>query len=230
MWNRFFVLVALCSFIDLLAFSQPKIALNAERIDLGVMYNGASKASEIRITNAGTDTLRILSIQTSCGCTTVKQPKSTLLPREFDILKVEFNSTGFRGPSTKYVNITTNDPAKPYASVALTADVRDELQATNIPGMVWFGNVRVGTEAGLTVSFKNLSRNPITVKGIASSHPAITAALQQRSAKPNEEIRIEFKVNPKQEGYVNELTFIETDSKNQPRVPVRVSFLGVKPS
>jgi hypothetical protein len=230
MKHRFIHSLALAVVVALPLVAQPKLTLSDQRIDLGVLYNGASKSAEIKLTNSGTDTLRIVNVQASCGCTTLKQPKAFLLPGESDVLKVEFNSTGFRGPSTKYVNITTNDPEHSYTSVTLLAEVREELQATNIPGIVWFGNVRVGNDAGISVAFKNLSNALINIKGIATDNPSITASPQRASVKPSEEVRIEFKVRPSKEGYANEQVFLETDSKNQPRVPVRISYIGVKPS
>ena len=62
-------LVTLCLVAATLAPAQPKLAVYKMNIDLGVIYNGAVKKARISVRNAGTDTLRILGVQTSCGCT-----------------------------------------------------------------------------------------------------------------------------------------------------------------
>lgn len=221
------LIVALSSFT---LIAQPKLSVSNDKIDLGVIYNGAIKTAEIKLTNTGKDTLKIVSVQPSCGCTTVKQPKSALAPGESDFLKVEFNSTGFRGPSTKYVNITTNDPAKPNVTVTLTADVKEELQPTNNSSVLWLGTVPMGKTITENLAFKNLSNKPLKIKGVASKNPSITAKFEPTSVQPLGELKVTFTVKSEKEGYVNEELFIETDSKNQPRVPVRISFVGVKPS
>ncbi len=221
------LIVLLCS-CPLVA--QPKLVLGTEKIDLGVLYNGTIKTAEIKLTNAGKDTLKIVSIQPSCGCTTVRQPKSALAPGESDVVKVEFNSAGFRGPSTKYVNITTNDPAKPYVTVTLTAEVKEELQPTGNSSVLWLGTVPMGKTMSQNLTFKNLSDKPIKIKGVASKNPIITAQFEPASVQPSGQLKVTFTVKSEKEGYVNEELFIETDSKNQPRVPVRISFVGVKPS
>jgi hypothetical protein len=76
---------------------QPKISVDKTKIDLGVIYNGETKKARIIIRNIGSDSLKILSVTTSCGCTTAKRPKDFLRRGEQDAVVVEFNSTGFRG-------------------------------------------------------------------------------------------------------------------------------------
>lgn len=212
------------------SFAQPKITVDKEKIDLGVLYNGAVKGAEIKLTNTGNDTLKIMGVQSSCGCTTVKHPKSALAPGESDIIKVEFNSTGFYGPATKLVNITSNDPNRTYVTVTLTAEVRNELEPVTKSSVLWIGTVPVGKSASQELTFKNLSGRTLTIKNVVSKNPSITVKPESTSVPPSGELKVSITVQSKQEGYVGEEVFLETDSKNQPRVPLRVSFVGVKPS
>ncbi|HXG39264.1 MAG TPA: DUF1573 domain-containing protein [Bacteroidota bacterium] len=212
------------------SFAQPKITVDKEKIDLGVLYNGAVKGAEIKLTNTGNDTLKIMGVQSSCGCTTVKHPKSALAPGESDIIKVEFNSTGFYGPATKLVNITSNDPNRTYVTVTLTAEVRNELEPVTKSSVLWIGTVPVGKSASQELTFKNLSGRTLTIKNVVSKNPSITVKPESTSVPPSGELKVSITIQSKQEGYVGEEVFLETDSKNQPRVPLRVSFVGVKPS
>jgi len=228
--KRTLSLVSALPIIITAVLAQPNLVVNREKIDLGVLYNGTVTAADIKLTNIGTDTLRIVSIQPSCGCTTVKHPKSALAPGESDVVRVEFNSTGFRGRATKYVNITTNDPSKSYVTITLNAEVKEELQPTTNSSVLWLGTVPLGKSASEKLTFKNLSGATLRVKGIATKNPAITAKFEPEAVKPSGEVTVTFTVRSQKEGYVSEELFLETDSKNQPRVPVRVSFVGVKPS
>jgi hypothetical protein len=210
--------------------AQPKIVVSSEKIDLGTIYNGIAKQAEIKLTNAGKDTLKITAVQSSCGCTTVKQPKSELAPGESDMVKVEFNSTGFRGPATKHVYISSNDPGKPMVNVVLNAEIKEELEPSTKSNVLWLGTVQMGKSVTETISFTNVSGRQIKVKGVSAKNPGISVKFEPESLKPSEEVKLTITVTQKTEGYLNEEIFIETDSKNQPRVPLRISLVGVKPS
>jgi len=217
-------------FVVSCSLAQPRLTVNSEKIDLGILYNGAVKSAEIKVRNTGNDTLTIVGVQSSCGCTTVKHPKSALAPGESDIIKVEFNSTGFYGPATKYVNITSNDPNRSYVTVTLTADVRNELEPVSKSSVLWVGTIPLGKSATQELVFKNLSGRTLTITRVISKNPSITVKPERMSVPASGELKVTVVVQAAQEGYVSEEIFLETDSKNQPRVPLRVSFVGVKPS
>jgi hypothetical protein len=71
---------AISIFMASVSFSQPKISLDRPELDLGIVYGGARKKGRVVLKNIGTDTLKIMSVHTSCGCTTVKKPKDFLIP------------------------------------------------------------------------------------------------------------------------------------------------------
>jgi len=210
--------------------AQPKLKVSSEKIDLGTIYSGKIQPAEIKLTNTGTDTLMITAVQPSCGCTTVKQPKPALAPGESDVVKVEFNSTGYRGQATKYVYITSNDPKNPTANVMLVADVKEELEPKTRSSVLWMGTVQTGKSATETISFTNVSGRQIKIKSVTAKNPNISVKFEPETLKPSDELKLVITVTQKTEGYLNEDIYIETDSKNQPRVPVRISLVGVKPS
>jgi hypothetical protein len=223
------MLLPVLALSSLTIVAQPKLSLSSEKIDLGVVYNGTVKSTEIKLMNFGKDTLRIFSVQPTCGCTTAKQPKSALGPGESDVAKVEFNSTGYRGPVTKYVNISTNDPAKPNMTVTLSIDVKEELEPTTKVSNLYLGTIPVGTSATQELTFKNITAKTIKIKGVVSKNPDIKVSFQPESVVTSGELKVSFTVTSKKTEYINEDIFLETDSKNQPRVPIRLSFVGVKP-
>lgn len=212
------------------SLAQPKLALDKTEIKLGVMYNGESKSAKLVLKNAGTDTLRIFSIQPSCGCTTVKEPKKELAPGQSDVAEVAFNSTGYRGLVTKLVSITTNDPKSPSVTVTLNAEVREELEPVTHSSVLWLGTIPVGKDFQQSVSFKNISDHPITIKRTTYSSPIMHVKPQQQTVMPSDTLTIQVTVTPDKDGYFNGEMYFETDSKKQTRVPLRVTFIGIKPS
>jgi hypothetical protein len=210
--------------------AQPKISVDRMNIDLGTVYNGTVKKARVAIKNVGRDTLRILGVSTSCGCTTARQPKAFLKTGESDLVEVEFNSTGYRGKISKYVNISTNDPVSPTTFVRLDVDVVEELQPINNASVVWLGSVPVGKEVEQVVAFKNVSGKVITLMGYKSSSPDVSVSFVKRTVLPADTVRFSVKVTPKKTDYFNELLLLETDSNKQSQVPVRVTLIGVTPN
>ena len=209
---------------------QPKISVDKTRIDMGVIYNGETKKARIVIKNIGSDSLKIIGVTTSCGCTTAKRPKDYLRRGEQDAVEVEFNSTGFRGKIEKHVSIMTNDPVAYTTEVTLVGDVIEELQPVGNASVIWFGAVPIGKEVTQTVTFKNVSGKVMTLTGYTSSSSDITVTFGQRTVLPADTIQLSFKVTSKKSDYVSEQVFLETDSKKQPKVPVRVTLIGVNPN
>lgn len=210
--------------------AQPKLTIDKTKIDFGIIYNGMTKKARIVLKNVGRDTLRILGVTTSCGCTTAKQPKPSLKTGESDAVEIEFNSTGFRGKIEKHVNIMTNDPVSPTSYVTLVGDVVEELQPVNNGSVIWLGSVPVGKQVEQTVAFKNVSGKVLTLTGFKSSSSDLSVTFGKRTVLPADTIRLSVKIIPRKTDYINELLLLETDSNKQSTVPVRVTLIGVSPN
>lgn len=215
-------------FTTCILHTQPKLSLDKPEVDLGILYSGMIKKGTIVFKNIGNDTLRIISVQPQCGCTTVKRPKDFLLPNESDVAEVEFNSTGYRGKVEKHVSITTNDLASQYVDVKLIAEVKEELEPIGYSAFTWLGNVVIGKAMTQTISFKNVSGHHITIQDIKVSSPIITAKTEKKTLNPSDTINVQVTVKTEKAGYNNEHFTIEIDSKYQPYVEMSVRFIGTQ--
>jgi len=213
-----------------IGFSQPKIHVDKTNIDMGVAYNGAVKKARATIKNVGRDTLHILGVSTSCGCTTVKRPRDFLRPGESDIVEVEFNSTGFRGKVEKHLEIQSSDPKNPRVGITLTVDVIEELQPVNNASVVWLGTVPKGKTVEQVIGLKNVSGKVIPLTGFKSSSPDLSANLSARRVMPADTIRFTIRITPRKTDYISEMLLLETDSNKQTQVPIRVTLMGVEPN
>jgi hypothetical protein len=211
-----------------ISFSQPKLSISKPEVDLGIIYSGMKKQGKIVLTNVGNDTLRIYSVQPSCGCTTVKQPKSILLPFESDEVEVEFNSTGYRGKVEKHINISSNDQLSQNVSIKLIADVKEELESTSHSALMWLGNIGLGKTIVQGTSLKNISDHTIKIKNLTPSSSSIDAKIDRKMLNPNDTLYVQVTIKPEKLGYGNDHFTIETDSKNQPFVEMRVSYVCIK--
>ena len=220
----FILIIFLCG----CCLSQPKISLDKPEIDLGTIYAGMKKQGKIVLTNTGNDTLRIYSIQPSCGCTTVKQPKSILLPFESDVAEIEFNSSGYHGNVEKHITIISNDPLYQNVPVKLIANVTEELVCTSSSSLIWFGNVSLGKTMIQGTSLKNISDHKILIKNFTTSSSSISVVLEKKTLNPNDTLSVQVTIKPEKLGYGNDHFTIETDSKNQQFVEIRAAYVCVK--
>jgi len=211
------------------AVAQAKLEVSNETIDLGVLYNGQKVRTELSLKNAGNQPLQILGVRTSCGCTTVRKPKDLLKPGDSDVVEVEFNSTGFRGTYTKYVYIESSDPASPYTTVTLKAEVREELTSAPKPSIVWLGSIAVQSSGRTSIPLRNISDHPIQLRKITGLPKDVSVTYDKKLIQPSDSVRLTVNVTAKREGYATVLFHVQTDSNNQPEVPLRVSYMGVKP-
>ncbi len=141
---------------------------------------------------------------------------------------MEFNSSGYSGKVEKHINVATNDPLSQNVSVKLIADVREELESTNHSMFLWLGNISLGKTVVQGTSFKNISDHTIKIKNFATSSPAISITLEKRALNPNDTINVQVTVKPDKIGYGSDHFTIETDSKNQPSIEIRTSYMCVK--
>lgn len=223
--NHIFIMTL---FVIDISFSQPKLSLAQPEIDLGTIYSGMKKKGKIVLTNIGNDTLRIYSVQPSCGCTTVKQPKGILLPSESDVLEVEFNSSGYHGKVEKHINIATNDRLSENVPVKLIAEVREELELTSHSAPMWLGNIGLGKTLVKETSLKNISDHIIKIKNFTTSASSINIKMDKKMLNPNDTLIVQVTIKPEKLGYGSDHFTIETDSKNQPHVEIRTSYVCVK--
>ena len=210
------------------AKSQPKLAVDSMTIDLGTMFSGQIKTGRVTLKNIGNQPLKILRVQPSCGCTTVRQPKSELQPNESDEVEISFNSMLYRGPVEKYVNIETNDPLSMYIAVKLTVQIKEELAPTSKSYSIWLGNVAVGKKFEQPITFTNVSDKTISIRKITSTSPQTVAQSDQIRIRPSDTLTVMLTALAEKVGYEASTLNILTDSKNQPTVELKVYYIGQK--
>jgi hypothetical protein len=209
-------------------FCQPKISFDKTSRDVGNIYSGEIKKIQWTIKNDGRDTLIISNVHPSCGCTSVKNPKSSLAPGESDTLEVEFNSAGYKGKIAKQIDIASNDPLNTNTNLTFTGEVISELELINNVRLLWFQAAPIGKETRQSVSFKNSTNKTITITGYKSSGADVHAVLQKATVMPFDTITFPITVLASKEGFNEEKLSFETDNKNQPHVQLSVGYMGVK--
>jgi hypothetical protein len=144
----------------------PKAEAIDPMFNFGAAPSGPPVKHVFKIRNAGTGTLTIDGVTTSCGCTAAKPTKNSLAPGEESDIAVTFDTISEKGPSTRTITVVTNDPKQRQLELTLKGDLRAQVEAA--PPFVAFGIVKHGVEKTSRVTIadlvndKELQVGPIT--------------------------------------------------------------------
>lgn len=88
---------------------QPKIVFDSLEYTFGEIAIGEKVEHTYIFKNEGDGPLIIADVKPSCGCTALKDwSKDPILPGEKGQISIEFNSSGFPGPISKSIKVSTN--------------------------------------------------------------------------------------------------------------------------
>ncbi|BCY28824.1 DUF1573 domain-containing protein [Flavobacterium okayamense] len=91
-----------------LAGKLPKVELDKDVHDFGLITDGDVVETEFIVKNTGEGDLIIADAKGSCGCTVPVWPKEPITSGQSAPIKVSFNSSGKVGQQSKTVTLTTN--------------------------------------------------------------------------------------------------------------------------
>jgi len=122
--------------------AAPKIVFDSESLDLGKIVSGKPINVTFTFRNAGDSELEITAVRPGCGCTKAEAKKNKLAPGESSTITALFNSTGFNGPVSKAISVSTNDPARSSISLSFKAEI--VALAKLKPERLNFGSIKAG--------------------------------------------------------------------------------------
>lgn len=105
------LLLTACLCLSKNLWSQANISFDTLSYDYGTIKKNAPGGSSFSFTNKGNEPLIITKVMSSCGCTVPSYPKTPVMPKQSDVIKVLYN-TKVLGDFSKTINIYTNDPKK----------------------------------------------------------------------------------------------------------------------
>ncbi len=104
--------------------SPPHLEVTPASYDFGqIPY--AKVETDFQMKNTGGKMLQILSVSTSCGCTTAEASSQTLLPGQSARLHVTFDPRlmGEKGDILRMVYVKSNDAQRPEVEIELRGNV-----------------------------------------------------------------------------------------------------------
>lgn len=214
-----YLLYTVSVFPQLLA---PKVGIQQLQHDFGNINQGDVVAHTFIISNNGGDILKILDVKASCGCTAANPDKKELKPGESTNIAVSFNSKGRKGPQTKTVTVTTNDPDKPNVSLTIKGNiVVSEVKDNKLGAKIYFqetqhdfGKVKEGQILEYEFKFENKGTESLSIKDVKTSCGCTAAVVSASTIKPGQvgSIKVNFNTKGREGRNSKSITVVSNDS------------------
>src|SRR5262249_8490082 len=123
--------------------------------DFGTVARGQMLTHPYRLTNHTGQTVRIISVRVSCGCTSATSLQGALPPARSTSAPAQMATRRFPGPKPVTIYVQFDQPLWAEARLSISANARDDISVT--PDTLAFGSVQRGNAASrqTTVSFSS---------------------------------------------------------------------------
>jgi hypothetical protein len=157
--------------------AKPVIACSQTHHDFGKINHDEKISFRFTAKNAGSANLHITGLYPSCGCTTSQLAKPLLEPNETTQIEITFDPRDYRGHVSKGLQVASNDPSTPLASLSFEADIlRDIIPSTST--LFFHDLLRTRTEQ-TTLKLQSDNGRPIEVTEIKAGAPFLNTTLSK---------------------------------------------------
>ncbi len=199
---------------------HPAIFFKNPDFNFGQIYKHQKVEYVYKFENQGNDTLKIIKVKTSCGCTAAILTNDTIPPGETGEIKVTYSSGSSSGNVKKTITVQSNDPNTTKFRLTISGEIISDLIIK--PEYIDFGSIPAGGNASETVTIKSQTKPDFKIKKITPSKPLVDATI---AGKENGEYIV--KITLKQNSVIGRFSggiYLETNSKIQSKV--NIPFYG----
>ncbi|OGG03510.1 MAG: hypothetical protein A3F83_09130 [Candidatus Glassbacteria bacterium RIFCSPLOWO2_12_FULL_58_11] len=193
----------------------PLIRVDQPDYDFGTIYQGDKAEHVFTIKNIGQQNLEIKNVRSSCGCTVPTIAKMNLGPGETTELKAVFDSGRFNGSVTKNIFVYSNDLESPVTRLSIHMDVQVDLEVS--PQSIYFAGLKEGDKVERSITIHNASKEPVTIKEIASTVSSVKLDLSKMKLEPGGRADLKLMIDKvsKDMKLSGTLTIINSSHQNQ---------------
>ena len=191
-------------------------------VDFGNVPSGADLKQRLKVTNKYQQTVHILGIASSCGCTAGKPEKDTLASGESTYIDISMNTRKFSLLKETVVTVTFDQPLLASVRIPVKAFINPEVLVN--PGAAEFGAIFRGTDRSLKLAVTSASRGTSTIKEAVSKNPDVVAQLveaRRDAGAIHYELHVTIKGTAPLGDLRDQVTLV-TDNPGNPHIPVLV--------
>lgn len=201
--------------------AQPQILFSG--LDNNYLYDFGNVSpkqkiisAKVKITNPGTDTLRITDIKPACGCTSTPLDKYTIVAGDTATLTINFRTTGYKGNVKKAVAIYTNIPQQEEMYIFIQCNIVYPISFAPNEYLV-FINFETTQHYTQDVSLTNSTDKPITIKDLSISDGNLTASLKPGDIlEPGVATKLSVTFSPTEKKLFHGAISFNTDCEDDP--------------
>jgi hypothetical protein len=211
----------------------PRIRARNPTVDLGVVPVGKHAEARFALENAGSDMLKILTVEPGCSCTLVEFDDA-IAPGQVGYVRAVLDTTQLLGPVTKGILVNTNDPDRRQILLTLKAHIvgsvallpQPQIYIRKRPGQSYVGRLLIRQEPG--------ESGTLAISDVTTSAPYLTASVVQLSqSRPRGEglpagrpgdwvLEVRFRDDEPVYGRLRDEVRFRTGLSRQPEVAVAV--------
>ncbi len=191
-------------------------------VDFGNVPSGADLKQRLKVTNKYEQTVHILGIASSCGCTAGKPAKDILASGESTYIDITMNTRKFSLLKETVVTVTFDQPLLAHVRIPVKAFINPEVLLN--PGAAEFGQITKGTDASRKLAIAYAWRGTSAIKEAVSKNPNVVAQLveaRRDAAAIHYELHVTVKGTAPLGDLRDQVTLV-TDNPNNPNIPVLV--------
>src|SRR5436190_1909595 len=195
--------------------------------DFGTVARGSDTSFKFAAKNIYKQDIELLSVRSSCGCTSPTVEKKVLKTGEIGYVTATFNTRTFTGVhgATLTVEVRWNDNGhwlNGEAQLRVDGNIRGDIVFT--PGAVKFDSVDQGSKAEQKVEVKYAGRSNWKIVDVRGAGDAIEVELnptQRYSGRVAYDVLVRLK-DTATPGYFNDQLVLVTNDEDNPRIPIYV--------
>jgi hypothetical protein len=212
--------------------------------DFGTVAKGSKTEYRFQLKNVFEEDAHILSVQSSCGCTTPVITKSLLKTFETGEIVAEFNTRDFTGHRSATLTVKLDKPFTPEVQLRVSGFIRSDVVLQ--PGAIDFGAVDYGTAAEQKLQVIYAGRENFIISDARSAEPYFEVEVTEK-ARGGGRVAYDLLIRLTKDapiGYVKDQLILVTNDPRGPELPVSMQgrvvpditisptklFIGVVPS
>src|SRR6185503_10283790 len=162
-----------------MAQEWAKAMFREQSHDFGTVAAYAKAEYRFLVTNKYKETMNLLGVSSSCGCTSPSITKQTLKTGETGEVVAVFNTHSFRGQRSAVLTVSFGEPFYAQVQLRISGFIRGDVVMN--PASVNFGNVRQGAPAEQTIDVSYAGRNDWKLVDVRSANEYLQAVLKETS-------------------------------------------------
>jgi len=136
----------------LFASNDDELEFDKLEIDLGNVIQGDKVFTKFLFTNRSNNTIKIISVKPTCGCTIADDYTHEVKPGDTGYIAVEFDSTSRSGEVYKTITVFTNSEKNDQYKLVITGKITEYILSN--PDFISFGYVYPKDKVQKQVSLK----------------------------------------------------------------------------